>query len=49
MLIKLYMSKEEVFSARIRKSGGSKIITIPKIIAEKYDFEDTVKIVISKD
>ena len=43
------MSKEEVFSAKIRKSGGSKIITIPKIIAEKYEFEDTVKIVISKD
>ena len=42
------MNQEDQFPARVRKSGGAKVITIPKVVAEKYSEGQAVKVVISK-
>jgi antitoxin component of MazEF toxin-antitoxin module len=43
------MTKEDIFPAKVRESGGSKVITIPKVVAEKYEAGEAVKVVISKN
>jgi antitoxin component of MazEF toxin-antitoxin module len=39
----------ETFPARVRKSGTSKIVTIPEAIASKFVIGETVYVEISKD
>lgn len=39
----------EVFPARVRRSGTSKVVTIPEAIANKFELGETVYVEISKD
>jgi len=38
----------DTFPARVSKSGPSKVITIPSMIADKYDIGETVQVLIKK-